>query len=308
MMPNTAFVKIPASVAVRYVDCRRKDCRAIAAYTLMERRTLSRYARPFVGDSAEQAASDVVHVDVRNRIATITLDSPSNRNALSRALLRDLHKALDIAEASDARVIVVGHEGPAFCAGADLKERSSSPPDSTPMVAAMRRLMDAKVPTIAAVRGSVRAGGIGLMASCDLVVVADTVDFAFTEVRIGVAPAIISVPILRRTTASQIRTSFLTGERFDAVHAHSIGLVTHVAAGVDEVGPLVADLCARVCAGAPEAVAATKRLLRDVPALGRDDAFAEMQALSEMLFQSDEAAEGMAAFLEKRTPIWTKDT
>jgi enoyl-CoA hydratase/carnithine racemase len=258
--------------------------------------------------------ASVVHVAVVDGVATITLDSPANRNALGRALLADLAVALDRATAPDVRVVVLTHTGPAFCAGADLKERSSGtsdavppdsrPPDSAPMVDAMARLMDADAPTIASVKGPVRAGGIGLMASCDLVVVAASVDFAFTEVRIGVAPAIISVPILGRANASLLRAPFLTGERFDAQRARSIGLVTHVGSDSDDVDRIVAELCAGVLAGAPHAVAETKRLMRTVPSLGRDVAFERMRALSDSLFQGADAAEGMAAFLEKRRPAW----
>lgn len=250
-------------------------------------------------------AAQLVHVEIGpSGIATITLDSPANRNALSRALLTDLAAALDQATQPGVRAIVLTHTDPAFCAGADLKERSSGPPDSTAMVDAMRRLMTADAPSIAAVKGPVRAGGIGLMASCDLVVVASSVDFAFTEVRIGVAPAIISVPILRRASASQLRAPFLTGERFDAERARAAGLVTHVAADATGVDGIVGELCAGILAGAPAAVAATKRLLHTVPDLGVDDGFREMQQLSEALFQSPDASEGMAAFFEKRPPQW----
>ena len=140
----------------------------------------------------------MVHTTVVDGIATITLDSQSNRNALSRQLLAELHDGIDLAEAGNARAIVLRHEGPAFCAGADLKERSAAPADSRPFVNALERLMDTERPTIAAVDGAVRAGGIGLMAACDLVVVHESTTFALTEVRIGVAAAIISVPILRR--------------------------------------------------------------------------------------------------------------
>jgi len=130
----------------------------------------------------------LVQLGLDRGVATITLDSQPNRNALSRRLLDELHRALDGAEEAEARAVVLTHAGPAFCSGADLRERSSGPPDSGPMVAALERLMDMPRPTIAAVRGAVRAGGIGLMASCDLIVVDPSVDFALTEVRIGVAP------------------------------------------------------------------------------------------------------------------------
>jgi enoyl-CoA hydratase/carnithine racemase len=250
------------------------------------------------------AEPDVVHLELTGDIATITLDSQHNRNALSRQLLAGLHRALDAAEQADARAIVLTHAGPAFCAGADLKERStqgSTSSDSNPFVGALERLMDTPRPTIAAVKGSVRAGGIGLMAACDLVVVQEQTTFALTEVRIGVAPAIISVPILHRVAPSHIAAAMLTGEPFDAVAARSMGLVTHVSADVDAT---VAALCAGVAEGAPRAVAETKRLLRTVGSLSRDDAFAAMAVLSNELFESSDAREGMSAFVEKRRPRW----
>lgn len=232
--------------------------------------------------------------------ATITLDSQHNRNALSQQLLRELGECLD--EVAGARVIVLRHEGPAFCAGADLKERrDDGAVDSRPMVAVMERLMDVSCPTIAAVTGAVRAGGIGLMASCDLVVVHPSVTFALTEVRIGVAAAIISVPILRRVPPGKIAAAMLTGEPFDAEQALELGLVTHVA---DDVEATVDRLCAGVLAGAPGAVVATKDILRRVPGMERSAAFDEMRRLSESLFLGPEGQEGMAAFREKRTPVW----
>jgi enoyl-CoA hydratase len=246
----------------------------------------------------------LLRLDIDREVATITLDSQHNRNALSRQLLEELHRALDKAEEVKARAIVLTHAGPAFCSGADLRERSSGPPDSGPMVAALERLMDTERPTIAAVRGAVRAGGIGLMASCDLVVVDASVDFALTEVRIGVAPAIIAVPILRRVAPGRIAAAMLTGERFDAAQARDIGLVTHVTSDVVET---VDEICHGVRQGAPEAVAATKRLLASVPGTDRATAFSEMRALSERLFSSDDAAEGMAAFAERRAPRWSPE-
>jgi enoyl-CoA hydratase/carnithine racemase len=248
-------------------------------------------------------AHPLVRLDIADGVATITLDSQHNRNALSRSLVAELGSCLDDAEASDARVIVLRHDGPAFCSGADLKERAADdgPGDSSPMVAVMRRLMDSDRPTIAAVDGAVRAGGIGLMASCDLVVVRTDVTFALTEVRIGVAAAIISVPILRRVPAGKIAAAMLTGEPFTAASARDMGLATHVG---DDVEGAVAQLCAGVLAGAPRAVAATKQLLHRVPGLDLDTAFDEMRSLSDQLFRGPDAAEGMAAFREKRPPVW----
>ena len=252
---------------------------------------------------------ELVHLDVSDRVATITLDSPANRNALSFQLVADLHAALDGAEAGvddgSVRSIVLTHTAPAFCSGADLKARSAGGSvDSRPMVRVFERLMDATVPTIAAVSGPVRAGGIGLMAACDLVVVHEDVTFALTEVRIGVAAAIISVPIFRRASASHLASAFLTGEPFNAARAREAGLVTHV---TDDVTTVVDTLTAGIALGGPTAVAATKRLLRnafDHDAERRAADFDVVRELSESLFVSDEGREGMAAFAEKRPPAW----
>lgn len=250
----------------------------------------------------------LVHLEIADGVATITLDSPGNRNALSLGLVADLGEALDGAEAGIAagtvRSIVLAHTPPAFCAGADLKERRSGPPDSRPMVECFRRLMDAEVPTIAAVTGPARAGGLGLVASCDLSVVDEAVTFALTEVRIGVAIAIISVPILRRVSAPRLAVPALTGLPFSAREALELGLITHV---TDDVGATVAHLCEAIALGAPGAVAATKRILREVPGVGRDEAFERMRLLSEAMFSGPDAAEGMAAFAEKRPPAWQVD-
>jgi enoyl-CoA hydratase/carnithine racemase len=248
--------------------------------------------------------AELVRWTTTDHVTTITLDSQPNRNALSKQLVAELHAGIDEAEEVEARAIVLRHEGPAFCAGADLKERSAGPPDSEPFARVMTRLMDTSCPTIAAVDGAVRAGGIGLMASCDLVVVNTATTFALTEVRIGVAAAMISVPILRRVPAARIGAAFLTGEPFDAEEARSMGLVTHV---TDNVRQTTADLVTSVRGGATRAVAATKVLLRTVPMLDRDEAMRSMTALSNELFAGPDATEGMAAFREKRRPSWQLD-
>jgi methylglutaconyl-CoA hydratase len=237
----------------------------------------------------------LVQAVVVGGIATITLDSPANRNALSQQLLGDLLAALDTAEQAEARVVVLTHTAPVFCAGADLKERSAGKVDSTSYVRAIERLGTTAAPVIAAVDGPVRAGGLGVMAACDLVVVNTSITFALTEVRIGVAPAIVSAPLLQRCNWSKLAAPFLTGEVFDAGRALEMGLVTHV---TDDVAATVDELSRDILLGGPKAVAATKRLLRGTHTI------AELQALSESLFTSEEGREGMAAFAEKRSPRW----
>jgi enoyl-CoA hydratase/carnithine racemase len=238
----------------------------------------------------------LVKVAIAGGIATITLDSPSNRNALSQQLLADLHESFDAAERAGARAIVLTHTAPVFCAGADLKERATGKVDSTSFVRAIERIGQMSAPVVAAIDGPVRAGGIGLMAACDLVVVNSAITFAFTEVRIGVAPAIVSAPVLQRCGWSKLAAPFLTGEVFDSATALDMGLVTHV---TPDVGGTVAELTRSLLLGGPHALAATKALLR------RPQTMPELQAISESLFTSEEGREGMAAFAEKRPPSWT---
>ena len=239
----------------------------------------------------------LVDVALVDGVATITLNSPANRNALSQQLLADLHEALDAAEQGRARVVVLTHAPPVFCSGADLKERATGLGDSTSFVSAVERLGTTAAPVIAAIDGPVRAGGVGLMAACDLVVVNPSITFAFTEVRIGVAPAIITGPILQRCTWSKLAGPYLTGEVFDATRALDMGLVTHV---TDDVAATVDELTRNIMLGGPHAVAATKRLLRQIHTMD------ELQALSESLFTSEEGREGMAALAEKRLPRWAQ--
>jgi len=256
--------------------------------------------------------SDARAVDVTtsNRVMTVTLASPSNRNALSRRLVAGLDHAFEKAattitgDPDSLRAVVLTHVAPVFCAGADLKERAGGSDVSGSFVDVLTRVMDLPVPVIAAVKGPVRAGGIGLMASCDLVVVRADVQFALTEVRLGLAPAVIAVPILRRVPATQLAMAFLTGNAFDADEALRVGLVSHVAPDDDAVDATVASLCGDVMLGSSRAVAATKAILRNVPGTDRDDAFRAMSTLSNELFSSDDGREGMASFAERRPPRW----
>jgi methylglutaconyl-CoA hydratase len=243
-----------------------------------------------------RVVSELVHLELDGGVATITLDSPSNRNALSPVLVAEVLAALDQAEQSGARAVVLAHAGPTFCAGMDLKARLADPELVVPIGRLMERVMTFPAPTIAAVHGSVRAGGVGLMAACDLIVAHSSVTFAFTEVRLGLAPAVISVPILSRCRWSALAAAFLTGETFDAAAAREMGLVTHVN---DDVTMVVDDLLRGVLAGAPGAVAITKTFLR-----GGVRSFDEMQQLSDELFRSPEGVEGMRSFTEKRPPSW----
>lgn len=232
-------------------------------------------------------------------IETLSLDSPDTRNALSASLVSELAEALtECAKDADVRAIVLTHTGNTFCAGADL--RDPPPPDA--LVAVLRQIIELPKPVVARVTGHVRAGGVGLLAACDIAAAATTsTTFAFTEVRIGVAPAVISLPLLPRTDPRALARYYLTGERFDATEATRAGVLTLAGEDVDKTLAPILDGLRRA---APEALAETKRLLtaRVLETFDRDAA--DLTALSARLFGSGQAREGMTAFLERRDPAW----
>lgn len=231
-------------------------------------------------------------------IETLTLDSPHNRNALSAALVGELAAALAEGEKDgDVRAIVLTHTGNTFSAGADLKD----PPPPDAFVQLLRQIVELPKPVLARVTGHVRAGGLGLLAACDIGVASAAASFAFTEVRIGVAPAVISLPLLPRTDPRALARYYLTGERFDAAEAARIGLLTATGDDVDDVLEPILDGLRKA---APEGLAETKQLLtaRVLEAFDRDAA--DLTALSARLFSSAQAREGMTAFLERRDPAW----
>jgi enoyl-CoA hydratase/carnithine racemase len=246
--------------------------------------------------------TELVHLDRAAGVTTITLDSPSNRNALSPQLQSELAAHLDTAARDDdVRAIVLTATGTVFCSGADLKGARPSAGVTYPDL--LLSLLHAPKPVIAALNGAVRAGGIGLVASCDIVVAPADATFAFAEVRIGVAPAIIGVVCLRRMPPLAASRYFLTGEVFTAAEAVTAGLVTIACPG-DEVAARVAALTTEIRRTAPGAVAETKRLLTELPAHSLADGFELAAVTSARLFASDEAQAGIAAFRERRPPPW----
>lgn len=246
-------------------------------------------------------ADSQVVLDITPHAATITLNSPHTRNALSSEFLEDLLGAIERAGESASRAIVLTHTPPVFCSGLDLKQLGSGPIDLSGLARVILALRHVRQPTIAVLTGVVRAGGLGIMAACDLVIVAPNVNFAFTEVKLGAVPAAISVPILARVAWSSVVAEFITGAEFGAAHALSIGLVTHVSPDPHETAQ---GLVASICTAGPEAVATTIQILRRTADEAYEVKLDAMRQLSERVFESDEAQEGIAAFLEKRPPSW----
>jgi methylglutaconyl-CoA hydratase len=252
----------------------------------------------------------LVRTDLHGGVLTVTLDDPAHRNALGARLVGELVEALDAADADpDVRVVVLTNRGTTFCAGANLSERASSPGGGPSAVRNPQELFGrfarSPKPYVGRIAGHCVAGGMGLAAAMDVAIAVEDAKFGFTEVRVGVAPAVISVVCLPKLRAADARAAFLRGTRFTGADAARLGLINAAVPAErldDEVDAVVGDLLA----GGPAAIAASKRLLAEVPGLPIDEAFAMTAELSATLFAGDEAREGMAAFLEKRPPSWVR--
>lgn len=247
---------------------------------------------------------------VENDAAWITLNRPQNRNALTAELINQLYEHLGSAEEDvNIRGIVITGAGPAFCSGADLKSPPGSTVDGTQSVPygdVLIRIVDSSKPVIAAVNGSAAAGGLGLIGAADIVIAVDDAHFSFREVRVGVIPAVIAVVCLPKIGPHVATKLFLTGERFSSEQAVSYGLVHRVVPKDQLVTAVNMDLDS-IRLGGPNAIKECKRLVQQIPNWSRDEAFAKTQQWSTEIFKSDEAAEGIAAFIEKRNASWVRD-
>ena len=251
-----------------------------------------------------------VETDLANGVLTVTLADEDNRNALSSRLTTELTEALDDADADpEVRVVVLTNRGRVFCAGADLSERSSGgsgsssrPVDPTRLFG---RFRESPKPYVGRIAGHCVAGGMGLAAAMDISIAIEEAKFGFTEVRVGVAPAIISVVCLPKIRPADAREAFLRGNRFLAPEAARMGLI-NAAVPVEELDAAVDAAVADLKAGGPEAIAAAKQLMARVPGMPIDEAFRWAGELSASLFRGEEAAEGMRAYLDKRPPSWTQ--
>jgi enoyl-CoA hydratase len=250
----------------------------------------------------------LVRLDVSDAVATVTLDSPHNRNALSRALVGQLLDRLAVAATDEqVRAVVLTHTGTTFCAGADLTEmaRGDTTVGAQNILDVMRAIVDAPKPVLARLTGHARAGGIGLVGACDVAIATPDATFAFTEVRLGLAPAMISLTTRSRLSDRSVGRYYLTGETFDAAEAARIGLLTEHAENVDTV---VARYLDAFRLASPQGLRETKAIAAAPIRRALGDDGAAMLQLSGRLFASPEAAEGMQAFGERRSPWWTGET
>lgn len=245
-------------------------------------------------------------------IATLTLHRPDKRNALSHELIAELQSALDEVEKSDARVLVLTGSGKAFCAGMDLDELKSlldkshdeNLKDSAEIATMFLKLYDFPKPTIAAVNGAAVAGGAGLATMCDFTIAAPNAKFAYSEVRIGFIPAIVSAILVWQVGHKIARDLLLTGRQFDANEAHRLGLVTQVVES-DELMQRVRDLAAQLIANSPSSLRATKHLINSYITAELDAQTAHAVEANAAIRSTADFREGITAFLEKRKPVWS---
>ncbi|MEB3070315.1 enoyl-CoA hydratase-related protein [[Mycobacterium] vasticus] len=249
----------------------------------------------------------LIRTERQGAVARLLLDSPANRNALSAQLRAELYQALrDAGDDDGVRSIVLGHTGPVFCAGADLKEMRSGPPaPDTPTVAQiLAEIWRTPKPVVAALAGAARAGGLGLVAACDIVIASDTISFACTEVRIGVIPAVISAVLAPRMSPAAMHQLFLTAEPFSAQWAQQAGLVELIVQP-EQLDTETRRITDAFALAAPGALAGTKRLTRSAKAIADlETRLGDLEQLSTRYFESAEGREGLAAFAAKRPPSW----
>ena len=247
-------------------------------------------------------------------VHTVTLARPEVRNAFNEALIGEIRQAFEAAGADPAvRCIVLAAEGKAFCAGADLNwmrrmadyGREQNLQDAGELARMLATIDQCPKPTVARVQGDVYAGGMGLVAACDMAVSMDTAGFCLSEVKLGLIPATISPYVIRAMGARAAQRYFLTAERFDAAQAHRLGLVSEVVASEAALDEQVQGLCQALLQASPNALRACKQLLRDVTGREIDAALIERTVAGIAdIRASAEGKEGVQSFLQKRKPAW----
>jgi enoyl-CoA hydratase/carnithine racemase len=245
---------------------------------------------------------ELVHYAVADALATITLDSPHNRNALSRQLVTELFERLERAASDDqVKVVLVRQEGKVFCSGADLSEATTvGMAEGARRIVELQRLIATMAePVVTRIAGAVRAGGIGIVAASDVAISADDATYALTEVKLGLAAAIISLTVHARMSPRAASLTTLGGEVFTGAQAADYGLVT-TAVPADELDAAVDAVCAQLATGAAQGLRESKQILNRDLVKRIDEYGDEMAALSAHLFASDEAREAMTAFLNRK--------
>lgn len=245
-------------------------------------------------------------------IARVTLARPDVRNAFDEVLIDELTRTfLSFADDRDTRVVVLAGDGPVFCSGADIAwmrragtwSKTENETDAERMARMLHTIDECEKPVVAVVQGAAIGGGVGLVAASDIAVAAEDAVFSLAEVKLGILPSVISPYVLRAIGTRQARRWFLTGERFGAEEARRIGLV-HETVPAGELGAACERMIGTLLTSAPEAVAIAKRLIGEVAGSSPEEAMpVTVRTIAERR-ASDEAREGLTAFLEKRPPAW----
>lgn len=252
-------------------------------------------------------------IEIESRVARITLNRPEVRNAFNDDVIAQLKSAFEeIGRRDDVRAVVLAAQGPAFCAGADLNwmrrmadySREQNVADAAVLASMLKTIYECPKPTLARVQGDAFAGGVGLVAACDIAISVDSATFCLSEVKLGLVPATISPYVIRAMGARASHRYFLTAERFSAAQAHEMGLV-HEVVSADALDRTVQSITQALCSAGPEAVSACKRLLHDVAYRDIDAALISetVQGIADIR-ASAQGREGVQSFLQKRKPNW----
>ena len=262
----------------------------------------------------EKQTFTTIKLNIEEKVGTITLARPDIRNAFNNQMIDELLEALKIlSEQDQIRVLVITGQGKAFCAGADLSYMSQMK-DNTydqnldgalKMAEVMHNLYRFKHPTVAIVNGATIGGGVGLVAACDIVVAAHLSEFSFSEVKIGLVPAVISPFVIKKVGEANTRYLFLSGERISADRAREYGLVTEVVTR-ELLNSRVEQILRMLMSSGPQALSAVKELIHRVSDITLSDSTSFTAELIAKLRVSEEGQEGMNAFFEKRRPNWAK--
>lgn len=252
-------------------------------------------------------------IAIADKLATVTLNRPDLRNAFNETSIAELAQAFDeLGQDDSVRAIVLAANGPAFCAGADLNwmkkmagySAAENQADAMRLASMLRTIYFCPKPVVAKVQGDCYAGGMGLVAACDIVVASEAANFCLSEVKLGLVPATISPYVIKAMGEQAARRYFLTAERFTALEAKQIGFA-HEVAVPEALDATVAAITKALCANSPNAVREAKRLVREVAGVPVDDAMlADTAERIAAIRASDEGREGVASFLEKRKPSW----
>ena len=246
-------------------------------------------------------------------VTRVVMNRPDVHNAFNQGVIQELQSAFEWLQTQpECRVVVLEGRGRSFCAGADLSWMRSMADysdaenvrDARELAGLFRRIDDCRVPVIGRIQGAAIGGGAGLVACCDIPIAAARAKFGFSEVRLGIAPAVISPFVMAKIGRGAARELFVTGSRFDAARAMQIGLVNHVVADEAALDEAVDEAISAVLQGAPAAVTACKELARTVGQMQPKEAFESTARLIAQLRAAPEGQEGMAAFLERRRPSW----